>query len=302
MTFRARFRFKLISPLQVDKGAPLDLTVPGLGAVTFEMGDEAHPVGHWVVAKMDGFATEDEARQAGQRLGDVLLIVGAVARLGIDVGFGRSTLQFSEAIHAAVREKTGRELRTETHGLMVYKKDSVSIVGTEARGSLLIGAQAFEGRLVTWIEPSFALTDRQRNCAALINDSFFLTQTEGQFILRISAVEALCDQTVRDARYVAAIEVLEQQLNALAIDGEIHETLKRTLANAKRESLRQAYMIKFRTLRSVAEAKAFDSLYNMRSKLVHDGIGRGTLNEATNSALQLATELLEADLRADSIR
>ncbi len=147
MTFRCRYRFKLLSPLHAEKGTPLDLTVPGLGVVTFELGEEAHPVGHWVVAKIDGFATEDEARQAGQRLGDVLLIVGAVTRLGIDVGFSRSTLQFSEAIHAAVREQTGRELRTETHGLMVYKKDSVSIVGMEARGSVLIAPQVLEGRL-----------------------------------------------------------------------------------------------------------------------------------------------------------
>ena len=56
-------------------------------------------------------------------------------------------------------------------------------------------------------------------------------------------------------------------------------------------------MTKFRTLRSAAEAKAFDELYQKRSKLVHDGIGRGTLNEATNAVLQLATDLLEAELR-----
>ncbi len=73
--------------------------------------------------------------------------------------------------------------------------------------------------------------------------------------------------------------------------------LQRTLDNAKRQSLRLAYMTKFRTLRSQAEAKAFNDLYQKRSKLVHDGLGRGELSEATNTALQLATDLLEAELR-----
>ena len=81
------------------------------------------------------------------------------------------------------------------------------------------------------------------------------------------------------------------------MDEEIREILKQTLSYAKRESVRLAYRTKFRTLRSKAEAKAFADLYNKRSKLVHDGLGRGELGEAANEALQLATDLLEAELR-----
>ncbi|WP_434618605.1 hypothetical protein [Tabrizicola sp. M-4] len=295
MTYCARYRFKLLSPLQIDKGRPLELAFPGFATVTFEMGEEAYPVGHWVTAKIDGFTTEDEARKAGQQLGDTLLVVGAVTKLGIDIGFSRSTLQFHPDIHKAVREKTGRELRSETHGLMVYEKDTVGIIGMQAHGSVLISPNAFQERLNDWLRPS-PLTERQRNCAALLNDSFFVAQTEGQFILRISAVEALCDQAVRHPDYQAAIEGLEQHLATQPMDSEIRETLQRTLANAKRQSLRSAYMTKFRTLRSDADAKAFDDLYQKRSKLVHDGIGRGELSDATNAALHLAVSLLEAEL------
>lgn len=297
MTYCARYRFKLLSPLQIDKGTPVELAIPGFPVVTFEMGEEAYPVGHWVTAKIEGFPNEDEARKAGQQLGDTLLIVGAATRLGIDIGFSRSTLQFSAEIHKAVRDKTGQELRAETHGLMVYEMDTVGIIGMQARGSVLISTTAFEERLATWIKPASALTERQRNCAALLNDSFFVAQTEGQFILRISAVEALCDQAVRDADYQAAIEGLERHLVTQSLDSEIRETLQCTLANAKRQSLRSAYMTKFRTLLSDNDAKAFDELYQKRSKLVHDGIGRGELREAADAALQLAVGLLEADLR-----
>jgi hypothetical protein len=297
MTYCARYRFKLISPLQIETGTPLGVRLPGLPPVTVEMGDEAYPVGHWAIATIGGFATEKEARTAGQRLGDTLLVAGAVTRLGVDVGFSRSTLQFSAAVHAAVKDQGGKELRAETHGLMVYQEGSVAIVGMQARGSALISLPAFEERLAIWIDAASALTERQRNCAALLNDSFFVTQTEGRFILLISAVEALCDQTVRDARYQYAIEHLKQQLEVQTSDDEIRETLRRTLSNAKRQSLRQAYMAKFRALLSQAQAKEFDELYQKRSKLVHDGIGRGELTEATNTALELATDLLKAELR-----
>ena len=288
----------LLTPLQVDKGKPIDVAIPGLPSVTFEMGEEAYPVGHWAIARIGGFATEEEARRVGQQLGDILLVVGAVTKLGIDVGFSRpSTVRFGEAVRAAVRKETGEELRGETHGLMVYEEGAVAFMDFQARGSMLISAEDFEKRLGNWAEPSSGLTERQRNCAALINDLLFVPQTEGQFILRISAVEALCEQTVRDARYLSAIEQLEQQLAGQTLDKEIRETLQGTLDNAKRQSLRQAYMTKFRTLRSQAEAKAFRDVYRKRSKLVHDGLGRGDLSEANNTALQLATELLEAELR-----
>ena len=179
MSYRARYRFKLLSPIQGAKGSILDFVVPGFPSVTFEMGEEAFPVGHWATAKVDGFATVEEAREAGQRLGDTLLIVGAVAQLGIDIGFSRSTLQFGEAVHEAVREKTGRELRAETHGLMIYEKDTVTIIGMEARGSALISAESFEGNLAYWIKLTQTVTERQRNCAALLTTLFSQTILKG---------------------------------------------------------------------------------------------------------------------------
>ena len=238
MTYCARYRFTLLTPLEVEKGKPVDVAIPGLPSVTFEMGEEAYPVGHWAIARIGGFATEEEARRVGQRLGDILLVVGAVTKLGIDVGFSRpSTVRFGEAVRAAVRKETGEELHGETHGLMVYEEGAVAFMNFQARGSVQIPAGAFEERLGNWAEPSSGLTERQRNCAALINDSLFVPQSEGQFILRISAVEALCEQTVLDPRYLSAIEQLEQQLASQTLDEEIRKTLQVAVPDADREQV-----------------------------------------------------------------
>ena len=147
---------------------------------------------------------------------------------------------------------------------MVYEKDTVCLMGMQARGSALIPLRVLEQRLADWIDLS--LTDQQRICAALINDSFFVPHPEAQFILRIFAIEALCAQPP-------------------------------TQGKRKRSSPRQICKSKFRTLRLTSEAKAFDALYDLRCDFVHEGKGRGKLVEANNTALQLATDLLEADLR-----
>lgn len=56
-------------------------------------------------------------------------------------------------------------------------------------------------------------------------------------------------------------------------------------------------MTKIRSLCSNAEATEFDKLYEKRSRLVHEGIGRGELGEAANAALRLAVSLLKSELQ-----
>src|SRR5207253_121623 len=106
------------------------------------------------------FKNEDEARVAGRLLGDTLLVAGAVARIGVDIGFSRSTLQFSEEVHAAVKKETGLELRAETHGLMVYEEDSISIAGVNAHGTVFLAPNMLEQNLKDWIDTVEKITER----------------------------------------------------------------------------------------------------------------------------------------------
>jgi hypothetical protein len=71
---------------------------------------------------------------------------------------------------------------------MTFEKDTVIIDRMVLRLSGSLNERMFEERVTPWATRGESLTERQRNCAALLNDSFFTTNTEGQFILRISAV------------------------------------------------------------------------------------------------------------------
>lgn len=297
MSYCFRYRVRMLVPVKSDGGDAVTLELPELPSLTATVSDDAYPAGRWVIFKACGFETDEAARLAGEQFGETLLVAGALTKLGIDLGFSRSSLQFSKAVHEAVRQVSGRELRTETHGLMTFEENTIQIIGLHARGSSTLSRNAFENQLKSWKFIAGRLTERQRNCASLLNDSFFVSNTEGQFVLRISAVEALCDQTDVGSAYRAAIQSIEDQVVLVPMDDDTREAVQRMLANACRESLRQSYLRKFRKLCTDAGARAFDALYQKRSKLVHDGLGRGDLTQASNEALQLAVDLLEAELK-----
>lgn len=286
----------MLTPPQSNDGETITLDFPGLPPVEATMSD-AYPAGKWVIFIVRGFDTEEAAKLAGEKFGNVLLVVGAVNRLGIDVGFSRTTLNFSEAVSRAVQRVDGGKLLSETHGLLTYEENTVTIIGVEGRGQSNISRDVFEEHLKNWKSFVGSLTERQRNCALLLNDSFFVSKTESQFILRVSAVEALCKQGKVDGEYRSIIECIVGFVESLAMSIESSKAVQRMLENSLRESIRQSYLSKFRMLLNDTDAKSFDELYQLRSKLVHDGLGRGALSQASAEALKLATDLLEAELK-----
>lgn len=297
MSYCFRYRAMMCTPPNAETGQSIVLTFPGSLPVEATVQGDAFPIGKWVIFKGCGFDTEEVALREGRKFGDALSVAGAIGKLGIDVGFSRSTLQFSVQVHDAERHQSGRELRAEVHGLMTFEKDTLRIVGMDARGSATINREGFQERLAPWIAYQRPLNERERNCAALLNDSFFVSNTEGQFVLRISAIESLCDQSDVGVEYQSAIQNLEDHLATLSIEAGTRSTVARWLKNARRKSLRQSYMAKFRTLLTQKDANAFDDLYDKRGKLLHDGLGRGELSEASAETLQLGVALLEAELR-----
>lgn len=140
------------------------------------------------------------------------------------------------------------------------------------------------------------MNESQRTCAALLNDSHFAVREEAVFVLLISAVEALCDQKDLPQTYADAVRSLQDHLTGLTLDTVVRKSLEGTLAYAKKQSLRQAYLMKIRTLLDDQRADAFDQLYKLRSKFLHEGKGRGDLRGKIGEARELGVALFAADL------
>ena len=54
MTYRARYRFKILSAVQIPDGQSLTITLPGFPPATLEMSQDVYPFGKWAVLKMSG--------------------------------------------------------------------------------------------------------------------------------------------------------------------------------------------------------------------------------------------------------
>ena len=290
--FRLRVRVTTKLPLSEELFALAIPEFPGL-----ELKRQEDP--GWAVFQCCTFETEEEAAAAGRRFADMLSIAGAVERLEVDVGLDRPTQHFFKAFQEAASQELGRTLMSEVHGLMTFQKDTVAIANFGMRGSVSTRPDKFEERISPWFQSPRTSTERQRNCAALLNNSFFVENVEGQFVLRVSAVEALCDQSDAGDEFLAVIERLDGYLTTLECSQDSRKSARRLLHRARHISIRQAYMRKFRSLVGDQEAKAFDRLYALRSAFLHDGHRRGELSEAASEALELGVKLLRADVKQE---
>ena len=117
-------------------------------------------------------------------------------------------------------------------------------------------------------------------------------------ILRISAVEALCDQRDVGEEYAHAIDGLLAHLNGMEVAVGPRESVRHVLMRARKDSLRQAYMRKLGRFLDKDAVKEFEALYDLRSKYVHDGAGRGEFAVPAGRALEIACKLLEAELNS----
>lgn len=195
MSFCFRLRFRMANALSTGRRRAVQLQIGGI----------AHPIklaaetgtlekAAWLVSKSCGYASAKEAREYGERLRTAFILAGAINRIGVDCGFDRSTLQFAQVITDAVRKSTGRELRGTIHGLDVFEENTVVAVASDVTLKVPRSPEAFQKDLQDAMNRCADLSDRQQICASLINDSFFVANSDVRFVMCVSAVEALCDQ------------------------------------------------------------------------------------------------------------
>lgn len=164
MSFVASLRVRMKVPIR-ELDIPATLSGPGFPEIELKQETRKKPVcshntdaccpesvapksdGERCTFIMRGFPGEASAYSAGKRLSDGLLASGALGNLGIDVGFDRATPQFSAAVHDAVLTQTGRELRGDLIGLMIYEQDTVTIARMDAHLVPITSAQSVQEHL-----------------------------------------------------------------------------------------------------------------------------------------------------------
>jgi hypothetical protein len=230
----------------------------------------------WLAVKSCGYADHHEAEASAVRLQEGLLIVAAKQKIGVELYLGGAV----KAIHVWPQ---GSLLEVRDLGLPL----PTSIKIDELKDMLVLGAAS-----------DASLTPNQRVAAQLLNDSFFFFRmsSEASFLLRVSAVEALCPQAEQTDAFRATVDSVMASIPKEAANSDrkqIKDALDRLAA---RQSVRSAYKSKIKQLIGNDKAKEFEALYGQRSDFLHDGKGRGTLGDAADAALEIGLELLFADI------
>ena len=270
MRFCFDVRFRTPRPIATDKIEEVFKAAPFKQPLRLYRPDGMNRHDGWLAVESCGYADFGEAMASGMRFTEGLLIVAAKQKLGIELYALQGIQVYPEGQF---------ELRDPGLPLLTTLSDH------ELRE--MIGATP---------ESATSLTANQRVAAELLNDSLFKMSPEASFLLRISAVEALCPQAAQNEDLRKIVDHLRTTIpsDAPSLD---RDQIERTLSNlAARQTVRGAYMSRIRQLIGNDKAKEFDALYGQRSNFLHDGRGRGTLGAATTAALEIGLELLLADV------
>ena len=223
----------------------------------------------WLAVESCDYADFREAEASGERLQEVLLIAAAKRKVGV---------QFY--LRGAVKA-----INIYPAGLFELRDPGLPLPTTLSDQELkeMIGAA---------VESATSLTANQRVAAELLNDSFFKMSPEASFLLRVSAVEALCPQADQTDDFKNAVGGL------LASIPKKHTECT---SRSDRAGFKEAGGEAVRTQRVYVEdqptaRRKFEALYGLRSNFLHDGTGRGTLGDAAHGAFEIGLELLLADI------
>jgi len=210
-------KFRTPRPVGPDRVEELFEAAPFKRPVRFYRPDGMNRHDGWLAVESCGYSNFAEAQATGARFQEALLIVAAKQKVGVEF-YLRGPI---EAIHVY----PGGKLELRDPGL-----PWPTPLSHDELKQMMGGAVASDT----------SLTANQRVAAELLNDSFFKMSPEASFVLRVSAVEALCPQADQTDGFKSIVYGLLTSItrNASISDrDQVEQALKRLAA---RQSVRSA--------------------------------------------------------------
>ncbi|TPJ58529.1 hypothetical protein [Mesorhizobium sp. B2-7-1] len=271
--FRVRLRVRIGKPLTTDE---ISRSVELSGReVTVRSQKKDQPLSQatWIVLSANGFGTEEEAKNFGDRLRLLVEIAALSSRLGTDVGSDRPTSWLNEEFARSMGLLQADErLAPNIHGLLILPDDDkIRFPAGEMKARVtadpghLLGALAELGE--TLPKDITAVIQGVR----VLNLALMNSQPLAQVVLAFSAVEALGQDETWTKAQKALLEGFAEQAEKNASENdqgslEVAEALRRSL---HRIGLRQGVMRVLTRMRLDELKKEWDRLYSLRSGLFH---------------------------------
>ncbi len=249
----------------------------------------------------DGYASENDAKRAGERSQSALMVAFARHRVGADFGLRSPKGSFTDFGLTMLQQELGQRVLNSEHGLMVFatepKAKFASINATPVRG---VDPERLRTAFSNASKANPEFSDREAVAFSCFNASFFRQTADSRLLLLMMAIEALIDLRPRSDAAIAHVESLILQTELAPLSANERASMIGSLRWLSNESISQAgrnlsiERLGARLYKDLPSDKFFTHCYGLRSALVHGSIPYPSFEEVSNTVGHL--EVFVADL------
>jgi hypothetical protein len=250
-------------------------------ALVIEKGSNRRP--DHLILRQTGFASEQDAREAGQAAKAALRATGVATDVSMDLGPDLASTGIGQIVKDRIREEFGVELRGDVHGVDVFDEDGpeVRYMRMEAEGSVIANLDDFVETLGRFLESTSNTEsdDRVQLASEVYMAAEFESSVRARFVTYITVLEILADRERRTQPELDVIQRAADQLDRCDdLDPSAKQSLRSGLLDLQSESIGGS-------IRSLIESmdtskldlgdrpirRFINDCYAARSNLVHDG-------------------------------
>lgn len=146
----------------------------------------------WLIAGVNGFANENDAREYGVRLKRAIQFASVKNRIGVDCGKDIPTSRWGSEVKDSLLEQSGKNLRDDVHGIDVFKNDGNSFyMGITAHGQALAGVEPFLQNLIHFYPWMDKVSPKIEQIVIMLNNVIMNPEPVARIVLAISTIEGL---------------------------------------------------------------------------------------------------------------
>ena len=303
-TFRIRFNCSPHTAIQSDSR---ELVLPAHdegGIVTLKNPTSDEPIkdAEQLVLLGNGYASEKEAVEAGNRFQAALKVALARGRIGADFGERSPKGGYTPYGLSLLEKQHGSTILNNVHGLMVFRTElNPRFISTNAIGIRGLSPKIFTADFVSSLRNIPSLTDKDQVAYSLFNGSFFQPSADGRFLMLVMAVEALIDPALRSESAVNHVDTMIAQTRTAQIPEDEKESILSSLHGLRKESISKAgQRLALSRLGGLlynnrTASEFFAYAYRLRSNLVHGNLPVPTFDEivtVTGTLEEFVSDLL----------
>ena len=250
----------------------------------------------------DGYVTENDALEGGERLRDVLTIALAHLHLGADFGDRAAKGWVTPYGLELLSQERGQRVLNDVHGVMTFESDpQPRFASVHADAIVGVGEAKVRSAIAFAFDKARALNEQERLAFDLYSSSFFQASPDARLVMLVTAIETLIHRGPRSVEAQAHVNQFVESVKASslasaerdAILGALKDLLVESIGQAAR---RLARSLIGRTYLELEPEQFATKAYSLRSDLVHGRFPRPTREDV--SAMRPPLEAFVGDLLA----